>query len=246
MTNFIQLLPVNAPPTQYFNRGTPNPLATQPTPTPSQPTPSQLTPAPSQGTATSTPAPTPTGQTLFFHQGSTTAHLGLQQSPCADTVTWDDCLPKRATCPMPYHPDVGINHHEHSENAGCKFYVVCPGRVQGTYNTYAHPDEQVRGFRNGRALAVHNWPDAEKEWALGCLCWHSEQCLNVHPRVNMNTRVHLHPTLHAPPVNQWAVKGILKFFQSREEVFAAAATHNFHEVHILGSSDEAKLKAWVG
>jgi hypothetical protein len=39
----------------------------------------------------------------------------------------------RLTCPMPYHEEPGVDRIEHSGNAGSKFYVVCPGRVQGTY-----------------------------------------------------------------------------------------------------------------
>ncbi|KAF7325364.1 hypothetical protein MSAN_02515300 [Mycena sanguinolenta] len=110
---------------------------------------------------------------------------------------------------MPYHPDVDIDRLEHSGNAGCKFYVACPARIQGTYNTSGRADEQVKGFRNGQAIATNTWVDAEGAWRVGCLRWHGKVCPNARPRVTMDTRVHLNPTLRTEKraVEQWAVKG---------------------------------------
>jgi hypothetical protein len=74
--------------------------------------------------------------TTYYTRGHTlprSVHPAYQQPRCSDAATPDDRLPERQTCPMPYHSEPGVDRVEHSGNAGSKFYVVCPGRVQGTY-----------------------------------------------------------------------------------------------------------------
>ncbi|KAJ6467404.1 hypothetical protein C8R45DRAFT_938744 [Mycena sanguinolenta] len=238
MTNWIQLVPAPVTPptplaTQYFAQGSFNPLVISPTNPTSAPAVTEPTPTPA-----SQPTPTPTAS-----QG-TPIPAPPSQAPCADVAALDSQLPMRATCPMPYHPDIGIDRMEHSDNAACKFYVACPARIQGVYNTCQRADEQVRGYRNWRAIAVHVWGDAEAEWRLACLRWHGPSCPNVRPPVTMSTCIHLHPALRTTS-DQWAVQGILKLFATREEAFAGAVTHNFREIHMLCCSDEARLWAWA-
>ncbi|KAF8171735.1 hypothetical protein K438DRAFT_1773035 [Mycena galopus ATCC 62051] len=265
MTNFIQMVPSTTPSTQYFAHGAINPLfvpnetqanATQATPA--------ATPALTLPTPTST-APVGLGEGLFFQRHSSGPNPATPQVPCAGVTPLDSQLPQRPTCPMPYHPDVGISRVEHSKNAGCKFYIACPARIQGTYNTSQRADEQVKGYRNGRAIAVHNWADAEAKWVTACLRWHGPICPNARPPVTMNTRVQLNPALREEaPAKQWVVKGVPgysisrrvflnlsltpdsnAFLFRRELAFAAAAERDLHEIHILGSTDEARLRAWA-
>ncbi|KAF8176191.1 hypothetical protein K438DRAFT_1770718 [Mycena galopus ATCC 62051] len=137
-------------------------------------------------------------------------------------------------------------------------------RVQGTYNTSIRADEQVKGFRNGRSLAVHSWVDPEAEWAACCLRWHGTTCPNVRPPMTMATRVHLNPALRREPPEQWAVKRLANFFPSRsvvriiarteldlippaprEAAFAAVVANHFCDIHIFGSPDEDLLAAWL-
>ncbi|KAF8137966.1 hypothetical protein K438DRAFT_1996548 [Mycena galopus ATCC 62051] len=246
MTNLIQMIPTGSPPTQYFVTWAANPLF-MPTMTQANATQTNTT----QATATQTPTSTSTfrlglGEGIFFQRPSSGVNPATPQPACADVASLDSQLPQRPTCPMPYHPDVGINRVEHSENAGCKFYVACPARIQGTYNTSQHTDEQVKGYRNGRAVAVHNWAEAQAEWATACLHWHGPVCSNARPPVTANTRVHLNPALRKRAASeQWAVKGIQKFFISWEYAFAAAVERDMHEIHILGSTDEASLTVWA-
>ncbi|KAJ7839078.1 hypothetical protein B0H13DRAFT_1911466 [Mycena leptocephala] len=157
----------------------------------------------------------------------------------------DDSLPDRSTCPMPYHLDTGIDREEHCGNAGCKFYVVCPGRTQGTFNLDSRATSQVRGYCNSHSLAVHHWEDAEEAWAMCCLRWHGLVCPNILPRITMNTRVHLNPASRIPARElKWAVHGLEETFGSRAEAFTAAAARDLREVHILGSPDEGAFDAW--
>ncbi|KAJ7823358.1 hypothetical protein B0H13DRAFT_1919663 [Mycena leptocephala] len=168
---------------------------------------------------------------------------GFKEARCLDVATPDDCLPERATCPMPYHRDAGIDHDDHSGNAGCKFYVVCPSRTQGTFNLET---AQVRGYRNSRSLTVHHWEDAEEAWALCCLHWHGPACPNILLRITMNTRVHLNPASRRIPMCElkWAMRGLEETFGSRVEATTAAAARDMREIHILGSLDEGVLDAW--
>ncbi|KAJ6547266.1 hypothetical protein B0H19DRAFT_1075171 [Mycena capillaripes] len=166
------------------------------------------------------------------------------QAKCLDAPIDEDHLPNRATCPLPYHGEAGVDRVTHSGNAGSKFYVCCPARVQGVYLTVLvqfpcviqgpgtealfskKADANVKGWHNGQAIAVLKWEDAEAD---------------------MDTRVHLNPVLFLESVPlQWAVKGITDFFPSRAEVFAAADAMNLHEIHILGNIDEGALQAWTG
>jgi hypothetical protein len=88
-------------------------------------------------------------ETEYYTNGAIIPRLpapGFKDARCLDAITPDDSLPERQTCPMPYHRDAGIDREEHCGNAGSKFYVVCPGRTQGTYNlecvcfsAYVHP-----------------------------------------------------------------------------------------------------------
>ncbi|KAF8124660.1 hypothetical protein K438DRAFT_2002557 [Mycena galopus ATCC 62051] len=129
MMNFIQMIPANGLPTQYWSNGASLPLATATQPTTLPATLPATQPATTQHTHE-------TSDVLFFLPGSQAARSGLQVPACADVPVPDACFPDCPTCPMPHHTDVGVNREEHSGNTGCKFYVVCPGRVQGTYNTF--------------------------------------------------------------------------------------------------------------
>ncbi|KAF8169320.1 hypothetical protein K438DRAFT_1774335 [Mycena galopus ATCC 62051] len=246
MTNFIQLVPSSTPATQYFVPSASHPLVM---PTAMQATvspPSTLpTPTPTEATATHVM----TSTSMIFGEGrffACPSNIGTAEVLCTDIAPLDSQLPQRPTCAMPYHPDVGISRVEHSENASCKFYVACPARIQGTYNTSQRADEQVKGYRNGKAIAVHTWAEAQEEWATACLRWHGPVCPNVRPPITMNTRVHLNPALHErAPAEQWVIKGVPGFYRSRELVFAAATKKDLHEIHILGTTDQARLNAWA-
>ncbi|KAF8192325.1 hypothetical protein K438DRAFT_1970131 [Mycena galopus ATCC 62051] len=252
MTNFIQLVPSSTPATQYFVHGATNPLfiptATQRT---SFPPSTQVTPTSTQATATQAIAPTSMvhgnlGEGMFFQRPSAGGNPATSEVPCADIAPLDSQLPRRPTCAMPYHPDIGISRVEHSENAGCKFYVACPACIQGTYNTSQRADKQVKGYRNGRAIAVHTWAEAQDEWATVCLRWHGSMCPNARSPVTVNTRVQLNPALRKrAPAEQWVVKGVPGFSSSRELAFTATAEKDLREIHILGSTDEARLIAWA-
>ncbi|KAF8164051.1 hypothetical protein K438DRAFT_1984943 [Mycena galopus ATCC 62051] len=226
MTNFIQLVPSSTLPTQYFVSGSTHPLFI--------PTTAQTTVSPPSTQATATQGSIPSsmihgelGEGRFFHRPSTLA----TEVACTDVTPLDSQFPNRPTCTMPYHPDAGISRVKHSENTGCKFYVACPARIQGTYNTSQCADTQVKGFCNGRVIAVHTWAEAQEEWATACLRWHGPVCPNACAPVTLNTHVHLNPALHVPP--------------EQELAFAAAAEKDLHEIHILGSTDEARLIAWA-
>ncbi|KAJ7896171.1 hypothetical protein B0H13DRAFT_2338500 [Mycena leptocephala] len=179
--------------------------------------------------------------TIYYARGHTapfTVRVGYQQARCLDSMTPDELLVMRPTCVMPYHGEPGVDRVEHDGNAGSKFYIVCLGRIQGTYVSDKKATDNVRGYRNGRSLGVHHWDDAEREWADCCLRWHGPVCPNARPRVTMETRVHLNPALLAP-VEKWAVKGL-------EHAFAAAAAQDLKVIHVLGSRDELSLKIWAG
>ncbi|KAJ6487270.1 hypothetical protein C8R47DRAFT_1216461 [Mycena vitilis] len=262
MTNFIQLIPIEdgnlyvAPPSLS------QPTLSQPPSQSQSESPSQSqsqSPFQSQSQSQSPPStitadqvrktPKLSSSTHYFIRNNPAARLALatyEQAPCIDTPAPDSALPNRATCAMPYHTEPGIDRVQHSQNTACRFYVACPARIQGVYHTDKQADEQVKGFRNGKAIAVHFWDDAEEEWALDCLRWHGEVCPNARARVNMETRVHLNPALRddVPKVERWAVKGIPGHFSSRNLALEAAVRKDGKEIQVLGSSDDAALLAW--
>ncbi|KAJ7642309.1 hypothetical protein DFH06DRAFT_1137330 [Mycena polygramma] len=254
MTNFIQMLPIEdgnfyiAPPSLSQPMSQSQSQSRSPPQSQSQ---SQPQSPPSTITADQVrKAPKLNPSTQYFIRNNSVARLALpsyEQAPCIDTPAPDNALPNRPTCAMPYHTEPGIDRLEHSANTACKFYVACPARIQGLYHTDKQADEQVKGFRNGKAIAVHFWDDAEEEWALDCLRWHGEVCPNARPRVNMDTLVHLNPALRdgVPQVERWAVKGIPGHFSSRKLALEAAVAKDLKEIQVLGSSDKAALTAWA-
>ncbi|KAF8157542.1 hypothetical protein K438DRAFT_1777189 [Mycena galopus ATCC 62051] len=170
MTNFIQLLPSGTPPIQYCVNGAANPLfvpanllimnTTQLTATQRNTTQANPNANANEATTFRPPSsqPTPMVRALGLGEGMLfQCHSGTKastpQAPCADIAPLDSQLPHRPTCPMPYHPDVGVNRVEHSENASCKFYVACPARIQGTYNT--------RDSGNSREVHFAAWEDSD-------------------------------------------------------------------------------------
>ncbi|KAJ6504286.1 hypothetical protein C8R47DRAFT_1210351 [Mycena vitilis] len=102
-------------------------------------------------------------------------HL-FQQIPSASQPP---AQPLRPCCPMPYHPDVGVDRNTHSEDAGKSFYVVKAGRVKGVFTNADMARLQVTGYSNFSMRAVGTWDEAVAEWEAFCRANHGVNCPNA-------------------------------------------------------------------
>ncbi|KAJ7159897.1 hypothetical protein C8R43DRAFT_1121302 [Mycena crocata] len=191
-------------------------------------------------------------QSTDYIESQPTATAPTQPAPAPAPATSTECVINmaRPTCPMPYHPDAGVDRIKHSLTAGCKFYVVCPGLNEGTYTNSDRASDNVIGIHKGYQLSVHTWEEALAEWKMRCRKHHGfDSCPRVNlgrrPPVTMNTRVWLPPAPEPVRGEFWGVKGLLEVYETRDGAFTAAAASKMKDIHIRATNDMAALEAFI-
>ncbi|KAJ7486371.1 hypothetical protein B0H11DRAFT_2230837 [Mycena galericulata] len=211
-------------------------------PTASQPTASQ--PAASQPTMFPPFAPNLTPVSL------TPTRPTAPLAPIYLTESIHTAHPSRPTCIAPYLPEAGVDRHEHSENTGCKFYVVGPGRVAGIYTDDQRATAQIRGFSNGHMQSFNTWPEAVTAWAVVCRSHHGVLCSSAppvgsqRPPVTMSTRIELTSRARNPGMH-WGVRGIDIIYETSIAAFEAALNAGMIDIQIRGSRDGAEIEMFV-
>ncbi|KAJ7441784.1 hypothetical protein B0H11DRAFT_2251844 [Mycena galericulata] len=111
------------------------------------------------------PVPTPPN---FTPVSITPTRPTAPLAPFYQTESIHQAHPSRPTCVAPYIPEAGVDRVAHSENAGCKFYVVGPGRVCGIYTDDKRATAQICGFSNDHMQGFLTWEEAKEAWAVVC------------------------------------------------------------------------------
>ncbi|KAJ7622614.1 hypothetical protein DFH06DRAFT_1322444 [Mycena polygramma] len=140
-------------------------------------------------------APPTYGVHLFQHVPSFPASQPFLASQ--PSVSQPSAQPPRPCCPMPYHPDVGVDRKTHSEDAGKAFYVVKSGRVKGVFTNPEMARIQVSGYSNFSMRAVATWDEAVAEWEAFCRANHGVTCPNA--AVNAGAAPPAASSSQAPP-----------------------------------------------
>ncbi|KAJ7429363.1 hypothetical protein B0H11DRAFT_2263570 [Mycena galericulata] len=193
------------------------------------------------------PVPTPPN---FTPVSITPTRPTAPLAPFYQTESIHQAHPSRPTCVAPYIPEAGVDRVAHSENAGCKFYVVGPGRVCGIYTDDKRATAQICGFSNGHMQGFLTWEEAKEAWAVVCRGHHGVLCPaappvgSQRPPVTMQTRIEL--TSRGRNAGMfWAVRGIDVIYETSTSAFEAALNAGLTDIQIRGSRDSAELEMFI-